>query len=184
MLLPAYPSLSPVSPGADRGWVMESGVWRMDPGRGQLLAVKRQHEGIGVRSSTTGNVFRRSYTNILTFLEETIEALLWVTIEARYHCWVACKGGASTATSFPPNQPHGSMGARRGTRSKHACPLLSQGILCPHKLQRPPTNTKDHKRLHAPQNDQPRIMDTFLGKCNLPRLNQEETWKYEQTHHK
>ena len=50
------------------------------------LAVKRQHEGIGVRSSTTGNVFRRSYTNILTFLEETIEALLWVTIDARYHC--------------------------------------------------------------------------------------------------
>ena len=46
---------------------MESRVWRVDPGRGQLLAVKRQHEGIGVRSSTTGNVFRRSYRNTSDF---------------------------------------------------------------------------------------------------------------------
>ena len=40
---------------------------KKDPGRGQLLAVKRQYEGIGVRSSTTGNVFRRSYKNISDF---------------------------------------------------------------------------------------------------------------------
>ena len=36
-------------------WVLECGVWRADPGRGQLLAVRRQPEGTGVRSSTTRN---------------------------------------------------------------------------------------------------------------------------------
>lgn len=35
---------------------MESGVWSMDPGRGQLLAVKIQPEGTGVKNSTTGKV--------------------------------------------------------------------------------------------------------------------------------
>ena len=34
---PAHPSLSCVSPGTEQGWELESGVWRADPGRGQLL---------------------------------------------------------------------------------------------------------------------------------------------------
>ena len=38
------------------GLVLESGVWSMDPRRGQLLAVRRQPEGTGVRSSTTRKV--------------------------------------------------------------------------------------------------------------------------------
>ena len=57
---PAHLSLSHVSLGAERGWVLESRVWRADPGRGQLLAVKRQPEGTGLRSSTTGKVCGRS----------------------------------------------------------------------------------------------------------------------------
>ena len=57
---PADPRLSRVSPVAEGSWVLESGVWSMDPGRGHLLAVKRQPEGTGVRSSTTGKVCRKS----------------------------------------------------------------------------------------------------------------------------
>ena len=30
-----------MSPGTEQGWVLEGGVWRADPGRGQLLAVKQ-----------------------------------------------------------------------------------------------------------------------------------------------
>lgn len=52
--------LSCVSPGVERGWVLESGIWRVDPGRGQLLAVKRQPEGTGVKSSTTRKVCGRN----------------------------------------------------------------------------------------------------------------------------
>ena len=36
-----HSSLSHESPVAKRGWVLESGIWSVDPGRGQLLAVKR-----------------------------------------------------------------------------------------------------------------------------------------------
>ena len=53
---PAHPSLSRVSPGVEGCWVLESGVWRVDPGRGHLLSVKRQPEGTGARNSTTGKV--------------------------------------------------------------------------------------------------------------------------------
>ena len=42
------------------GWVLEHGVLRVDPGKGWLLAKKRQSEGTGVRSSTTGKVCGRS----------------------------------------------------------------------------------------------------------------------------
>ena len=38
-----------------RVWVLERGVWRADPGRGLLLAARRQPEGTGVRSSATWN---------------------------------------------------------------------------------------------------------------------------------
>ena len=57
---PAHPSLCHESPGAEGDWVLESGVWSVDPGRGQLLAVKRQPEGTGVRSSTVRKVCRSS----------------------------------------------------------------------------------------------------------------------------
>ena len=43
----------PVSSAAARARVQGSGVWRVDPERGQLLVVKREPEGTGVRSSTT-----------------------------------------------------------------------------------------------------------------------------------
>ena len=49
-----------LSADAERGWVLEHGVWRVDTGRRQLLAVKRQPTRMGVRSSTTGNVHGRS----------------------------------------------------------------------------------------------------------------------------
>ena len=57
---PAHPSLSCVSPGVEGVWVLESGVWRLDPGSGQLLAVKRQPEGTGVRNSMTRKFCGRS----------------------------------------------------------------------------------------------------------------------------
>ena len=53
-------SLSCESPVVEGVLVLESGVWNMDPGRGQLLAVKRQPKGTGVRSSTNGKVYRKS----------------------------------------------------------------------------------------------------------------------------
>ena len=40
---------------AHRDWVLECGAWRADPGRGLLLAERRQPEGTGVRRSTTRN---------------------------------------------------------------------------------------------------------------------------------
>ena len=51
---PACPSLRRVSTGAHGGWGLERGVWRADLGRGLLLAVRRQPEGIGLRSSCPG----------------------------------------------------------------------------------------------------------------------------------
>ena len=57
---PARPSLRHVSATAGGGWVLERGVWRADPGRGLLLAARRQPEGMGVRNSATGNVRGRS----------------------------------------------------------------------------------------------------------------------------
>ena len=56
----AHSSLSRESPVVKGGRVLESGAWSSDPGRGQMLAVKRQSEGTGVRSSTTGNVCGKS----------------------------------------------------------------------------------------------------------------------------
>ena len=53
---PAHPSLRGVSTVADGGWVLEHGVWRIDSGRGLLLAAGRQPEGMRVRKSATKNV--------------------------------------------------------------------------------------------------------------------------------
>ena len=51
----ALPSLRQMSAGAHRGCVLEHGIWRADQGRGLRLAVRRQPEGTGVRSSTIRN---------------------------------------------------------------------------------------------------------------------------------
>ena len=51
-----HSSLSRESPAGEGVWVLGSGVWIVDRGREQLLAVKRQCEGTGVRSSTTRKV--------------------------------------------------------------------------------------------------------------------------------
>ena len=40
--------------------MLEHGIWREDPGKGQLLAANIQPEGMGVRNSTTGKVCERS----------------------------------------------------------------------------------------------------------------------------
>ena len=50
VLNPALPTQPErVSTAADKGWVLECGVWRADPGRGLLCAVRRHPEGTGVR---------------------------------------------------------------------------------------------------------------------------------------
>ena len=42
----AHPSQSHVSLAADGDWLLESGIWSTEPGWKQLLAPKRQLEGI------------------------------------------------------------------------------------------------------------------------------------------
>ena len=50
ILTPALPTQPErVSTTADKGWVLECGVWRADPGRGLQLAVRKHPEGMGVR---------------------------------------------------------------------------------------------------------------------------------------
>ena len=50
VLTPALPTQpEKVSSTADKGWVLEPGVWRADPGRGLWLAVRRHPEGTGGR---------------------------------------------------------------------------------------------------------------------------------------
>ena len=54
---PECPNLSCVSPGVEEGCVLESGVWRVDPERAQLLAVRRWPGAAGGRGSTAGRVY-------------------------------------------------------------------------------------------------------------------------------
>lgn len=54
------PSLKSVSISVDGGWVLECRIWREGPGRGLLLAPRRQLEGTGERSSTTRNAHEGS----------------------------------------------------------------------------------------------------------------------------
>ena len=44
----------------EEGWVLESIVWNMDQGKGQLLTVESQPERTGIMSSTTRKVGRKS----------------------------------------------------------------------------------------------------------------------------
>ena len=53
---PARPSLRHVSAGVRGGWGLEHEVWRVDLGKALLLAVRRQPEGTGMRSSATRNI--------------------------------------------------------------------------------------------------------------------------------
>lgn len=47
-------------PVVEEGWVLESIVWNMDQGKGQLLTVESQPERTGIMSSTTREVGRKS----------------------------------------------------------------------------------------------------------------------------
>ena len=50
VLIPTLPTQPDrVSTAVDKGWVLKCGVWRADPGRGLLWAVRRHPEGTGVR---------------------------------------------------------------------------------------------------------------------------------------
>ena len=50
VLTPALPTQPErVSTAADKGWVLECGVWRADPGRGLKLAVRKCPERMGRR---------------------------------------------------------------------------------------------------------------------------------------
>ena len=93
--------------------VLEHGVWRVGPGKGQLLAVKRQPEGMGVRSSTTGK-----------FAEEARD-----TIEARCHCWVVCKGQGRHCSPLPHAPAPASAGISRGACLSSLTHPSSQSLL-------------------------------------------------------
>ena len=54
------PSLRHESMSADQGWMLDRGGGNTDPGKGPLLAVRRQPEGTEMRSSTSGNACGRS----------------------------------------------------------------------------------------------------------------------------
>ena len=82
---PVHPSLSCVSPAADRGRMLESGVWRVDAGRRTLLAAKRKPEGTEIRNFTTRKI------------SEEVQS----TIDARCHHWVAHKGQGHHCHSLP-----------------------------------------------------------------------------------
>lgn len=56
----AHPSQNHVSPISEWDWLLENGIWSTEPGWKQLLVLKRQLEGIEVRSSITGNICKRS----------------------------------------------------------------------------------------------------------------------------
>lgn len=49
------PSQICVFPGEEGGWVLESGVWRVDPGRGQLFVVEKEPGEVRRRGSTAEN---------------------------------------------------------------------------------------------------------------------------------
>ena len=50
VLIPTLPTQPErVSTAADKGWVLKCRVWRADPGRGLLRAVRRHPERLGVR---------------------------------------------------------------------------------------------------------------------------------------
>ena len=57
---PAPLSLNHGSPVVEEDCVLESVVWNMDRGRGQLLTMERQPEGTGIMSSTTRKASRKS----------------------------------------------------------------------------------------------------------------------------
>lgn len=67
-----------VHTGTGRDWVQEHGDWRANPGRGLLLDVRKQPEGMGVRKSTTRNASggnltgRRSKASLLIDMQATL----------------------------------------------------------------------------------------------------------------
>lgn len=74
--MPISVSPSPhVSAIMHRGWVLEHEDWRANPGKGQLLDVRKQPEGTGVRKSTTRNASggnltgRRRKASLLTNMQ-------------------------------------------------------------------------------------------------------------------
>ena len=57
---PVCSNLKWLSASVHGGWGLEHGVWRADPGKGLLLAARRQPEGMGVRSSANVKAHGRS----------------------------------------------------------------------------------------------------------------------------
>lgn len=50
------PSQICVFPGEEGGWVLESGIWRVDPRRGQLLVVGKEPGAVRRRGATAGRI--------------------------------------------------------------------------------------------------------------------------------
>ena len=71
----------------EEGWVLESGVWRVDPGRWQLLAVNRQPEKTGATAPQLGKFVGKVQN----------------TIEARHHSWSGMQGPGPPLN--PPSPP-------------------------------------------------------------------------------
>ena len=132
----ARPRLRRVSVTVDRGWVLERGVWRADPGRGLLFAWKRQPEGMGVRSSTTRNVRGRSlglHRNRAPLLSSLPHALTPASSVTRRgcclsrmmhpaHCCLLCSHWPKLALAplLPPPLPSAHLG-------KHMCSRAAPG---------------------------------------------------------
>ena len=65
VLTPALPTQPErVATAADKGWVLECGVWRADPGRGLWLAVRRHPEGTGGREELCKQLMEEACTSV------------------------------------------------------------------------------------------------------------------------
>ena len=140
---PAHPSLRRVSASAHRGGVLEHGAWRADPGRGPLLAVRRQPKGMGVRSSATGNARggspdgHRSEVPLLSDVQRGGRPLQLLSSHAG-PCLHGQPGRAPTvvgshatgiASSAPPPLPHRSLSQHHPAWAVHSPRLPPDGLV-------------------------------------------------------
>lgn len=103
------PSQICVFPGEEGGWVLESGVWRVDPGRGQLLLVRKEPGAVRRRGFTAGRIGGGA----------------WATLEARSIVkWQA--NGRATIPHWPSLH-----GQRQGHTPKQDQPPLKPGSALP-----------------------------------------------------
>ena len=100
---PMYPGQGPKSPETHSGWELEHRDWRAIPGWGLLLTVGRQP------NRTWG---KRSWWWMP--LEQC-----WVATEAKWCCWVMCRGRNHHCSFSPSHARAGSWPIEKDSREGH-----------------------------------------------------------------